>query len=59
MYAPKSIDPEILLKFADDQIKAITDMLASGYFTGEAENELIQARKVAIMAKRSINQRAH
>ncbi|MCG7343567.1 hypothetical protein MHZ92_05455 [Sporosarcina sp. ACRSL] len=57
MYAPKSVDPETLLSFADDLINEITRLLDSGYFTGEREKELIEARRVAIMAKRSLKQR--
>ena len=55
-------DPQIntdeLLVFADGKIEAITKLLESGLFTGAAKEELIEARRVAIVARRVIKRRA-
>ena len=55
-------DPEInmeeLLVFADGKIEALTKLLQSGLFSGAAKEELIEAKRVAIVARRVIKRRA-
>lgn len=52
------INAEELLVFADKKIEAFTGLLETGIFTGAAKEEIIEARRVAIMAKRVIKRRA-
>ncbi|MCG7344757.1 hypothetical protein MHZ92_11470 [Sporosarcina sp. ACRSL] len=42
----------------DLQIEGITQILTTEYFTGKAKEELMEAKRVAILAKRALEQRA-
>ncbi|WP_339254271.1 hypothetical protein NSQ43_07115 [Sporosarcina sp. FSL W8-0480] len=52
-----NINAEELLVFADKKIEAFTGLLETGIFTGAAKEEIIEAKKIAIMAQRVIKRR--
>lgn len=52
------INSEELLVFVDGKIEAFTKLLETGIFTGAAKEELIEARRVALLARRVVKRRA-